>query len=218
MKKKVIIGISLFILFSTIKLKQDYKITKFNLREIKIENNSLIKDSEIHESLRSFYNKNLIFLNNKEIEKVLSQNSFVESFKIKKIYPNSLNIIIFEKKPFAILFQKKTKFYLSEKIELIDYKKIKNYENLPYVFGNQKEFEIFYENLKEIDFPFDIIKKYTFFESKRWDLETLEGITIKLPDDNYVESLENYLSIKNRNSFKNYVVFDYRIKDQLILR
>ena len=72
--------------------------------------------------------------------------------------------------------------------------------------------------MKKINFPFDIIKKYTFFESKRWDLETSNGIIIRLPDNNYIESLQNYLKIKNKNSFKKYVVFDYRIKDQLILK
>ena len=218
MKKQILIGISLLILFSTIKLKQDYKIIKFNIIEINIENNSLIKNIELQNSLQSIYNKNLIFLKNSEIEEVLKQNSLIESFKIKKIYPSTLNIKIFEKKPFAILFQKKKKFYLSDKIELINYKKIKNYENLPFIFGNQKEFAIFYKNLKKINFPFDIIKKYTFFESKRWDLETSNGIIIRLPDNNYIESLQNYLKIKNKNSFKKYVVFDYRIKDQLILK
>ena len=218
MKKKIIIGISLLILFSTIKFKQEYKITKFNIIEINIENNSLIKNIELQNSLQSIYNKNLIFLKKNEIEEILKQNSLIESFKIKKIYPSSLNIEIFEKKPFAILIQKKKKFYISDKIELINYRKIKNYENLPFIFGSQKEFAIFYKNLKKINFPFDIIKKYTFFESKRWDLETSDGIIIKLPDDNYIESLQNYLEVKNKNSFKKYVVFDYRIKDQLILK
>ena len=138
MKKQIIIGASLLILFSTIKLKQDYKITKFNIIEIKIENNSLIKNIELQNALHPFYNKNLIFLNNNEVREVLKKNSLIESFEIKKKYPNALIIRIFEKKPIAILFQKKKKFYLSDKIELINYKKIKNYENLPYIFGNQK--------------------------------------------------------------------------------
>ena len=54
MKKQIIIGASLLILFSTIKLKQDYKITKFNIIEIKIENNSLIKNIELQNAISSF--------------------------------------------------------------------------------------------------------------------------------------------------------------------
>ena len=33
--------------------------------------------------------------------------SFIDSFNIKKIYPNTLKIEIFEKKPIAILINKK---------------------------------------------------------------------------------------------------------------
>ena len=86
------------------------------------------------------------------------------------------------------------------------------------MFGSKEEFEILYNNLKVINFPFDIVKKYIFFDSKRWDLETLDGIIVKLPNKNYNESLKNFLKIKNKNSFKKYLVFDYRIPDQLILK
>ena len=218
MKKQIIIGISLLVLLSTINIKKDLAIKKFNIKEINIQNNYLIKDKEIKDSLILIYNTNLIFLNNSQIENILKQNTFIESFIIKKKYPNILNIEIIEKEPFAILFNKKKKFYLSKKIELIEYKKIKRYESLPYVFGSKEEFEILYNNLKVINFPFDIVKKYIFFDSKRWDLETLDGIIVKLPNKNYNESLKNFLKIKNKNSFKKYLVFDYRIPDQLTLK
>ena len=41
--------------------------------------------------------------------------------------------------------------------------------------------------------------------------------TIKLPIKDYLESLKNYMSQKNNENFNNYSIFDYRIKDQLIL-
>ena len=49
------------------------------------------------------------------------KNSYIESFYIKKKYPDTLEIKIIEKKPIAILFSNKKKFYLSEKIDLIDF-------------------------------------------------------------------------------------------------
>ena len=73
------------------------------------------------------------------------QNSFIESFEIKKKYPDTIKIKIFEKKPIAILFNKKKKFYLSEKIDLIEYNNFENFQDLPYVFGNQEKFKIFYK-------------------------------------------------------------------------
>ena len=64
MKKRLIIALSLLILLTTINLQQSFVISKFNLKTIVIENNLLLKDKDIKNSLIPFYNKNLIFLNN----------------------------------------------------------------------------------------------------------------------------------------------------------
>ena len=99
MKKRIVIGLGLLILLTTITSQQKIVISKFNLKEINIENNILTKKKDIKKLLFPIYNKNLIFLENLEIEKALMQNSFIESFEIKKKYPNTLTIKIFEKKP-----------------------------------------------------------------------------------------------------------------------
>lgn len=218
MKKKRVIAILLFILLTTINPHQEISFNKFNLKKIEIENNSLLDEKEIKKLLDSINNKNLIFLKFKEIENALMKNNFIEGFNIKKKYPNTLKVKIFEKKPIAILINKKKKFYLSEKIDLIKFRNLQNYDDLPYVFGNENNFKIFYENLKEINFPLNIIKKYTFFESNRWDIETVDEKLIKLPTNNYSNSLENYLKMRKKNNFNKYKIFDYRINNQIILK
>lgn len=218
MKKKVIFAIALLILLTTITSEKKISISKFNLNEIIIENNFLLTDQEIRRSLSFLYGKNLLFLKNDEIEKALMEIDLIESFNLKKNYPGKIKIKIFEKKPIAILQDKKKKFYLSEKIDLIKFNNDSNFQNLPYVFGNQENFAIFYGNLKKINFPFDIISKYTFFDSKRWNLETVEKKVIKLPSVNYLDKLEKYLQIKDKNNFKKYKIFDFRIEGQLILK
>ncbi len=218
MKKRLVIAIFLLILLTTINSKQSFGISIFNLKKIKIENNLLLKDKDIKDLLIPFYNKNLIVLKNNEVKKALMRNSFVDSFEIKKKYPSTLKIKIFEKKPIAVLINKKYKYYLSDKIDLIEFKNLPNYQTLPYIFGNEEDFEIFYKNLKKINFPFEKIKKYIFYETNRWDLETEDNKVIKLPSENYIKSLESYLNLKNKNGFEKYELFDYRIKNQLILK
>ena len=84
MKKRKVIAVVLFILLTTITSQQKLVISKFNLKEIDIENNLLLKDEDIKNLLVPFYNKNLFFLDNKEIQKALTQNNFIDGFKIKK--------------------------------------------------------------------------------------------------------------------------------------
>ncbi len=218
MKKRIVIALVLFLLLTTINPQNKVSISKFNLKEIIIENNFLIKDKDIYNLLKPIYEKNLILLRNSEIENMLMQNNLIESFKIKKIYPDKIKIEIFEKRPIAILINKKKKFYLSEKIDLIDFNSLKTNEKFPYIFGSKEKFKKLYNDLNEIQFPIEIIKKYIFYESNRWDLETIDGKVIRLPSTEYLKSLKNYLDIKEKNDFKNYNVFDYRINNQLILK
>ena len=217
MKNRVVIALALLILLSTI-TSQKIQISKFNLKEIQIENNFIIKEDEIKKLLKPLYEKNLIFLSYAEIESALMQNNFIESFNIKKKYPDSLKIEIFEKKPIAIVFYKKKNYYLSRKIELIEFTRLKKYKDLPYVIGDYKKFKKLFETLEKFNFSFNSVKKFVLYESNRWDIETKNEKIIKLPSINYKESLNNYLNIKDKDEFKKYKIFDFRIKNQLILK
>ena len=218
MKKRSIIALLFLTLFSTILLKPDLITSKFNIKKIEIKNNTLLEDKDVKKILSVIYDKNLIFLNNKEIEHLIIKNSLIDSYEIKKKYPSTLQIKIFEKRPIAILLKKKKKYYISEKLDLIEFYNFKSYKNLPYVIGDEKKFKILYENLKQIDFPFNLAKKYILFETNRWDIETTDNRLIKLPTKEYNYSLVSYLKFRNKSNFKKYKIFDYRIKDQLILK
>ena len=94
MKYRTIIAIILLTLLTTITSQDEITFSKFNLKKIIVENNFLIKEEEIKNLLFPIYNKNLIFLGNAEIEQAIMKNSYIESFSIKKKYPNTLEIKI----------------------------------------------------------------------------------------------------------------------------
>ena len=77
---------------------------------------------------------------------------------------------------------------------------------------------IFYQKLKQANFPINEVKKFYLFESKRWDLITNNDQVIKLPIKNYESSLNNFIGLKKKPNFQKFKTFDYRIKDQLILK
>jgi cell division protein FtsQ len=218
MTKRLIIAIALLVLFSTYKLQNFFFDTKLNIKEIIIENNNVLKDSEIKKDLTPIYNTNLLFLNVNYIKEILVKQNFIKSYEIKKIYPNKLKIKIFEKKPIAILQYKKEKFYFTENKNLIDYRNLEEYKNLPIVFGNRENFEKLYKVLKKNNFSIKQIKKFYYFNSDRWDLLTIKDQMIKLPINDYISSLENFINLRDNNNFEKYKIFDYRINNQLILK
>ena len=219
MKKRFLVAMSLLFLLTTYKTKNNNNIfLKLQIEDVIIENNKIVSKEEIQKNISFVYDTNIFLITSKTIEENLKKIEFIESFKIKKIYPNELKIKIFEKKPIAIIQNKQEKKYYTSSGSVINYKKLKEYEALPIVFGDEKNFNIIYNDLKIINFPINEIKKFYLFESKRWDLVTNKNQTIKLPVNNYAQSLENFLNIKEEANLKKFKIFDYRIKNQLILK
>ena len=219
MKKRFLVAMSLLFLLTTYKTKNNNNIfLKLQIEDVIIENNKIVSKEEIQKNISFVYDTNIFLITSKTIEESLKKIEFIESFKIKKIYPNELKIKIFEKKPIAIIQNKQEKKYYTSSGSVINYKKLKEYEALPIVFGDEKNFNIIYNDLKIINFPINEIKKFYLFESKRWDLVTNKNQTIKLPVNNYAQSLENFLNIKEEANLKKFKIFDYRIKNQLILK
>ena len=219
MKKRFLVALLILFFLSTFNSQENFNFLKrFNIKVISIENNFIVSKKVIKKKISFLYDTNLFFLKTKKIESKLEELDFIDSFKIKKIYPNKVIIKIFEKKPVAIIQNKKEKKYFTEKGQLINFFDFERYEDLPIVFGDGDNFNNFYNTLLNINFPINEINKFYLFETNRWDIVTNQNQTIKLPIKGYIKSLQNFISIKNKVDFKKYRIFDYRIKDQLILK
>ena len=217
--KRLFIAMLLLLLLSTYNIQGFYSLSsKLNIEKILIENNNIVTEKKIKAQLSYLYNSNLFLLNSKKIEKHLMKIDFIESYRIKRIYPNAIRIKIFEKKPIAILHYKKNKKFVTEKGDEINFIFDSQFKSLPTVFGDKKSFNKLYFDLKKINFPISDVKTFYLFNSRRWDLLTLNDKLIKLPIKSYEKSLKNFLKIKGQENFEKYKVFDYRINNHLILK
>ena len=109
--KKQILGLILFlILFTT--YTPNFNLSphsNLNIKKIKIENNYILSTDKILKKLNFLLNENLFVLNLDVVQKSLKDLDFIESFRIKKIYPNTIKVTIIERKPIAVLQKKKKK-------------------------------------------------------------------------------------------------------------
>lgn len=216
---KIVSLILIFFVITTYSPNQESIRSSFfyPIKKINIEGNQAIDDKTIITKLEKVKGSSLLFLNNKEIGNILEKFEFISSYKFKKIYPDNIVIIIYEKKPIAIFFNGKKNFYLTEKGELINYSKLDIFKNLPILIGKKKNFHEFYKILKSVDFPIDQVNSFNYFNIDRWDIILKNKKVIKLPNKDYINALNNFIKISKNKSFDKYKVFDYRIIDQLIL-
>ena len=190
-----------------------FKINKIEIKNLKVLDKKKIKDLFYKE----FFESNLLILDKKKIDKIASDNALIDYIEFRKIYPSKLQIIIYEKETIAIINYKQNKFYLTSEGEEIEYFENVLLEKLPNIFGKQKNFLQIYTTLIELNFPVSKIKSFYYFNIGRWDIILENDKVIKLPVENFVFSLKNFMKLYQKINYEKYSVFDYRIKDQLIL-
>ena len=212
--------ILLFIFLTTYQANTEKKSKNniFPIKKIEFINNKIIENNDLLKKLDFLFQENLFLVNKKIIINSLAEFDLILSAKIKKIYPSTLRIIIQEKKLIAIVVKDNKKFYMDDGGNLIKFFSPKKYKSLPNIFGNTEKFYLFYKSLIKINFNITEIDSYYYFDSNRWDILMKNKDLIKLPSYNYEQSLVNYKKIKSDLNFANYKIFDYRIKDQLILK
>ena len=226
MKKlyRIVLLIIVFIFLST------YNPSGFNLilqknntflkiQKIEIVNNSLIKDSKIKEKLGKIYNKNIFLIKRKDIEDPLKEINFLEKVEVKKKYPNTIIVKIFETKPVAILYKNKAKYLLDSSSNLILFEDDMNFNQLPTVFGEgaKNHFIYFFSQLENNNFPIENVEKFYFFQIERWDLHLANDRLIKFPHNNIDDAIKKSIELLDRKDFENYNIIDLRIDGKIIV-
>ena len=217
-KNKIIIYLLLLFILSTTNSKflENQSSSSTMINQINIEGLSNADNMKIYKELKNLFYKNILLVRKDEIKKIIDKYNIIEEYKVKKIYPSTINIKI-----------KPTKFVarisVNDQLVGANGKLIKDKENkviLPYIFGqfNSQEFLKFTENVLQSKFSFTRFKTIYFFPSSRWDILTYDNILIKLPQDNIYKSLNLAYKIINNNNFKNKNLIDLRMNNHLIIK
>ena len=106
--------------FDDISTKENYI---FKIQNIEILNIKIVNEKEIINKLSHIYKKNIFFIKKEDLESPLKSIDFIEKIEVKKKYPNSIVVKIYETKPVAILFKKNNKYILDSSSNLINFTK-----------------------------------------------------------------------------------------------
>ena len=221
---KIIILLFAFIFLTTytpknFNIKNKEKNNFFKIKKIEVTNNYRIKESTIFKRLNHIYNKNIIFLSNNDILKFLLNLDYFESIEVKKKYPNTIVIKVYETEPVAILYRGKEKYILDTLSNLIALEENLDEKKLPKVFGLKAESDFinFFNQLSFNKFPKNKIKSYSYFQINRWDLELINDQIIKFPSEKRDEAIQQSVELLEREDFKKYKVIDLRIDGKIVV-
>ena len=215
--KKIFLYFFLFLIIGTFNNKN---LNNFDFPRIKEINITGLDDKEIYElkeKLNFLMANNLFLLNKIKVEEIINSNNLVEYYSVIKKYPSSLRIVIKKTKFLAYVKQNEKTFLLGSNGKLIDIQEMS--QNLPMIFGNFENNNFFRikKMIDKIDFDYKDIKNLFFFKSGRVDIETISGVVIKLPINQFEESFKLVIKILNDDQFKNVKEIDLRQKNQVVL-
>ena len=169
--------------------------------------------------MNKIYGKNILFIKRKDIQSLLSSIDFLKKIEVRKKYPDTIIIKVYETKLVAVLFKKDQKYLLDSSSNLIPFNSNALLKNLPSVFGEgaEKNFINFFQKLEKNNFTTKRIKNFYYFQIGRWDIQLLNDQKIKLPSNKTTEAIQQIIELLDREDFKKYKVIDLRINDKIIV-
>jgi len=93
----------------------------FNIKSIEVVDNFLIKKNNIHKKLDKIYDKNIFLIKKENVERSLQEIDFLDKIEVKKKYPSTIIVKIFETTPIGIIIKDKKKYLLDSSSNLIAY-------------------------------------------------------------------------------------------------
>ncbi len=209
----------LLFLSSTYNLNITSKLNKLNLiNNINIFGINEKEKKNLEKNLKIFLKKNIFLISKEEVKKVLENKNYIESYKVKKVFPSKLEISVKKTKFVAKTILDGKKFYIGKNGKLTEISLVEKEYNLPQVFGTFQvnEFLKLQEILYSNSFKLDEIKKYYYYKSKRWDIENYDYVVLKLPSENLEKSLKNYRLLLESNKIIKSQLIDLRMKNKII--
>lgn len=220
-KKKIYFYVTTFLLLSTFLNKDSFGLKEqFLIKKLNIITDSLEVKNQILKNTGSLFDKNIFFINEKEILNKLKSLNFLEKIYIKKKYPSTLIINAKITDIFAVTFLKEKKYFVGRNNEFILAKELNYEKKLPIIFGKFKisEFLDLKKNLQKKNIDEKNISKYYFHKNKRWDLHYSNNIIIKLPRENLDSAFQILNEFKNNYKIKPNSIVDLRISNRIILQ
>ena len=220
-KRKIYFYIFAFLLISstfninfTDSIKNYFLINELEVTGVPTKEKKIILDD-----LQKFKNKNIFFLKSNFFIKELEKYNFLENVTIKKILPSKLHITTIKTKFVATTYISGDKYFVGENRKLSKFDKITIDQEYPMIFGKFQvdNFIYLYKILQKDKFKNLNINTFFYHKNKRWDLLTNNNILIKLPSDNILTALDNFITIYSSQDFNKGRVFDLRIKNRIII-
>ena len=214
-KKLIFIILFLFLTSYYLLSKTTNIFTESNLyflNKILIKNGFIIKNIEIlgvkHldkndilKIISTYKNINIFNVNINNIYREIKNNTWIKKASVEIIYPNTIKILLTEKKPIAIWQNRYGNSLITKNGDVIFEKNLEKFKSyLPIIIGQNAHKNV-HSILNILSSNKDFVKNIwslTFVNERRWDVHFNQGLTIRLPSENVKKAWEKVVYLNQK--------------------
>jgi cell division septal protein FtsQ len=193
-----------------------------SLKKIDVLGNNLLLKKSILELINVRVGQKLYLISANGIRDKLLKLDEISDVSVNINYSGVIKVIIYERKPFAIWWNKNSPWLIDEEgNKILKIKDVDSYKNLVIIFGQNfnDKLKTFLDLLK----PFSLygkIKSLHYIGNRRWDVYIEDNIVIKLPENNIANSIKKSERVLNSLKYKDKIdIIDLRLyPEKLFLR
>lgn len=203
-----------FFLFTTFNL---YNFNFFfRVKKVQFNATEYLDEITKSKSIELILNKNLFFIDKKELIKILYQNNWVKKVEINQKLPDTIFINITEYKPLAYYESNKNIHILNsgfvptvmiDSLDIFNLIKLNNVEDF-------KKFKIFFETISNQFVFFSEIKEIHHIYDNRWNVILKNNKIIKFGNYDLKEQIKIVNLFLKQDKIR---VLDLRVKDRLVI-
>ena len=213
-KIKIYFYLSLFLLISTFYNTNSALYFNSKFKVINIEN--LNDNMKIYE-LNYLLNNNIFNIDKKILSYKLKNYPILESYEIKKIYPDTIRIRLVKSNPIAKIIQNGKTVYLGDNGKI--FKQTQINDQIPEILGviNLEYINRIIKIINNSSFKLNKIKVIKIYPSNRFDLIFNNSDIIKFPHNVDQEFIEDAFIFYENNTIYSKII-DLRLKNKIITR
>ena len=173
----------------------------FIIKNIEILGINHLDKNEIIKIMSTYNNINIFNVNINNIYREIKNNTWINKASVEIIYPNTIKILLTEKKPIAIWQNRYGNSLITKNGDVISEKNLEKFKSyLPIIIGQNAHKNV-HSILNILSSNKDFIKNIwslTFVNERRWDVHFNQGLTIRLPSKNVKNSWEKIVHLNQK--------------------
>ena len=194
----------------------------FEIEDVRLIGNQMVSEQMVLFALGTGPNEAIFGFDVSAAKERVESLAWVESVSIQRLWPNTLQVSIVEREPYALWQTGGKVFVIDAKGHVLEEFTNSAFASLPRFVGEGAE-----KHAKDLmtmmaDHP-DIAQKvvaYVRVADRRWNLRLASGADVKLPEENTKEALELLSVLDAREGLlsRNVEMVDLRLQDRVTVR